>query len=307
MREITRHDRGVPIGGRRRFAFGQDIDAGLVAALRKADLQPPGHLPLARVAAAAARRADPDQIDRAVADVVIAVAAEILGREFPVARDQPFLHAADDFAAALAAVPAIERQVEIPEELAEIVEKRRRRRVPGRPHRSLVAAQLRDFDETPLRPVESRVIGLAKIGDADQPSVGAIAPAVIRAGEDGCVALVVTAHLHAAVAARIEENVHVAGPVAAQDHRFLAHARDGEIPGLGDLALMADKEPSAGEHPLQFLLVDRLVDKDLAADLAARQIDHAGPVTAAICREHGSPRLKARRAQNPIQAYVANQ
>src|ERR1700687_382928 len=105
-------------------------------ALRKADLQAAGEQALPHVAAAAAARADPDQIDRAVADVVIAVAAEILGRELPVARHQPFLDAAQNLGAAVAAVPAVERLVEIPGEIAEIINKRRRRLVPGRPDRA---------------------------------------------------------------------------------------------------------------------------------------------------------------------------
>src|SRR6202043_1373756 len=135
MPEIILHHRGVLIGGRGRFVLRQQIDAGLMAPLGEADLQAASEQALPHVAAAAAARADPDQIDRAVADVVVAVAAEILGREFPVARDQPFLNPAEQLAAALAAVPAVERQVEIAPEIAEIFEKRRRGWVPGRPHR----------------------------------------------------------------------------------------------------------------------------------------------------------------------------
>src|SRR5438477_582537 len=81
----------------------------------------------------------------------------------------------------------------------------------------------------------------------DGPSVGAVAPAVIGAGEDRGVALVVAAHLHAAVAARIEERMNFAGAVAAQDHRFLAHPRHEIVAGIGDLAVMAEKQPGAGE------------------------------------------------------------
>ena len=132
---------------------------------------------------------------------------------------------------------------------------------------TLVVAQLRDLDETPLRAVELRMIGLAEIGDADQLAVGAVAPAVIGAGENRGVAFVVAAHLHAAVAARIQEDVDLAGPVAAQDHQFLAHARDEEIAGVRDLAFVTDEQPGAGEQPLLLLAVDLLVDKDLAADL----------------------------------------
>src|SRR5438270_11803938 len=36
---------------------------------------------------------------------------------------------------------------------------------------------------------------------------------------------------------------------------------------------MPDKEPGAREHPLQFLAVDLVIDKDLAADLPRRLID----------------------------------
>src|SRR5437868_4708194 len=43
---------------------------------------------------------------------------------------------------------------------------------------------------------------------------------------------------------------------------------------------MSDKEPGAREHPLQFLAVDLVIDKDLAADLPRRHIDE----TAAISR-----------------------
>ena len=96
MREIFGDDRGVLIGGRRRLLLGQHVDAGLVPALVEGDVQPPRHQPLLHVAAAAAAGPDADQIDRAVADVVVAVAAEILGREFPVAGHAPFLDAAQD-------------------------------------------------------------------------------------------------------------------------------------------------------------------------------------------------------------------
>src|SRR6202158_1645934 len=142
-----------------------------------------------------------------MADVVIAVAAEILGRELPVARDQPFLHAGQDLAAALAAVPAIERQIEVAAEIAEIVEERRRALIPIRPDGALIGAELRHFNEAPFGPVELGMISLPKERHTDQVPVGAIAPPVVRAGENGGVAFVVAAHLHPAGAAGIEEGV----------------------------------------------------------------------------------------------------
>jgi len=44
------------------------------------------------------------------------------------------------------------------------------------------------------------MIGLAEERHANQLSVGAVAPAVVGAGEDGRIAFVVAAHLHPAMA-----------------------------------------------------------------------------------------------------------
>ena len=154
-----------------------------------------------RLPTASCTKLNAGEIDGTVADVVVTVAAEILGREFPVARDAPFLNPAQYLGAALAAVPAVECQVEIAHEIAEIFEKRRGGMIPAGPHRSLVKAELRDFDQAPLRLVEPFLVGLAEIGHAHQPAVGPIAPAVVGAGEDRRVALVIAAHLHAAMTA----------------------------------------------------------------------------------------------------------
>src|SRR3984893_19159324 len=126
MGEIFGDYRGVLIGRRRRPVLGKKIDAGLMAALIKRDLQPAHHQPLLRIAPPAATGPDADQIDRAMADIVVAVAAEILCREFPVARDPPFLDASQYLGATLAAVPAVQGQIEISDEFAETLEKRRR-------------------------------------------------------------------------------------------------------------------------------------------------------------------------------------
>src|SRR6266851_9126372 len=247
-----------------------------------------------------------------MADIVIAVAAEVFRREFPIARDQPFLHAGQDLAAAFAAVPAIERQIEVAAEIAEIVEKRRRGRVPIRPDRALVGTELGDFDEAPARLIQLLVIGLAEERHADQMPVSAVAPAMVRASEDRGVALVVAAYLHPAVAARIEEGVDFASPVAAQDHRLLAHTRDDEVAGVGDLALMPDEEPGAGKDALQFLGVDRLVDENFAADLPRSQIDETRPVAHSVCGRHGitsrrtSPRWILTRIAGGVQVLPAS-
>src|SRR5215831_5531990 len=115
---------------------------------------------------------------------------------------------------------------------------------------------------------------------------------MVGASEDGGAAFVVTAHLHAAVAAGIEEDMDLARPVAAQDHRLLTHRGYEEIAGVRDLALMPDKEPAPGEHPLQLLAVDLVIDKDLSADLARREIHEifAVPFLSSRCHRR-SPRF----------------
>src|SRR6516162_4110836 len=80
--------------------------------------------------------------------------------------------------------------------------------------------------------------------------------------------------------------MHLAGAVTAQDDRFLAHPRDEVIPRLRDLALMANKQPYPREQPLQLLLVDLLVDEDLAADLPRRHIDEPRAISFTRC-SHG--------------------
>src|ERR1700730_5139178 len=133
MGEIFGDYRGVLIRRRRRPVLRKKIDAGLVAPLIKRDLQPARHQPLLHIAAPAAAGADADQIDRAMADIVVAVAAEVFRREFPVARDPPLLDAAQDLGATLAAVPAVQGQVEIADEIAEIFKKGWRFGIPARP------------------------------------------------------------------------------------------------------------------------------------------------------------------------------
>jgi len=68
---------------------------------------------------------------------------------------------------------------------------------------------------------------------------------------------------------------------------------------------MADEQPGAGENALELLLVDRLVDKDLAADLPACEIDESASVAANSVghRLYGPPARTARaRVNTPIKA-----
>ena len=221
--------------------------------------------------------ADADQVDRAMARVVIGVAEEIFRRELPVRRENPFVHA-DHLGAALAAVAAVQRLVEMDFGVAEIGEEFRRVLVPGRPDRALVDRKLRHRHQRVGVAVELAVIERAILRHALQLAVGGVGPAVIGAGEDRGVALFVAAHLHAAMPARIEEGVNHALLVAAQDDRLFAHPRRVEVAGIWNQAFVADEQPGAGENLVELFLVEIGVDEDFAADEALLGVDETSDI-----------------------------
>jgi hypothetical protein len=273
--EVVGHERRVLVRGRdRRVVRAQEGDHG-VAEVREGHVEPARFLALRHVAPALAARPDADHVDRAVAHAVIAIAREVLRRELPVAGDQPLVNAADDLGAAFAAVPRVEQQIEVELVAAEVLEERRGRAVPRRPDHPLVVLHLRDFDEAPAAAVELLAVRVLREWHPDERAVGAVAPAVIGAQELGGVAVVVAAHLHAAVAARVQEDVNRAAAVATEDDGLLAHERGDEVTRPRDLALVAHEEPGAGEHLLELLPVDRLADEDLPADDPSRDVDQA--------------------------------
>src|SRR6266567_7760000 len=201
---------------------------------------------------------------------MIAVAAEILGGEFPVARHDPFVHAANDFDAAFAAVA---EGIQIPGHLPQILAQWRRLRVKGGKQQALVVVQLRHRVEAPALPVQFAVIGFLEVGHASEPPVIAIGPAVIGAGEARGIAAIGAAQPVAAMAADVEKGVDLARAVAHHQHRVLAHISREEVARLRDLALVAQKEPAACENPLLLFFVDPPLDKDAAADQTSIGID----------------------------------
>ena len=238
------------------------------------------------VAAPLAARTDADHVDRPVADAVVAIPGEVLGRELPVAGDQPLVDSADHLGAALAPVPRVEQEVEVELVAADVLGERGGGGVPRGPDHALVVFHLRDLDEAPAGPVELRAVGVPREGHAHQGPVGPIAPAVIGTHELDGIALVVAADLHAAVAARVQVHADAARGVPAEDDRLLPHGRDEEVARPRDLALVAEEEPGAGEHALELLPVDLVADEDLAADDAPVDVDQ-GSEASEIRVEHG--------------------
>ena len=200
---------------------------------------------------------------------VIGVAAEIFRRELPVARHDPFMRA-DHLDPALAAV---EERIEVPGHFAEVVAQWRRLRVEGGEQQSLVAVQLRNRHQTPVLALQFAAVEFPQIRHPDEPAVVAVGPAVIGAGEARGVAAIGAAQPIAAMPADIKESAHPAVTVAHHQNRIFAHIGRQEITGLRDLAFVAQEQPTAGEDPLQLLLVDLRLDKDASADEAFIVID----------------------------------
>src|SRR5690242_13842976 len=110
----------------------------------------------------------------------------------------------------------------------------------------MVQLELRYLDQRPFRAVQRTFIERAIQRHALQLAIRRITPGVIRADEQRGVALLVAADLHPAMAAGIQEHVHRALCIAAQDYRFLAHTGNEEVAWIWNLAFVADEQPCAG-------------------------------------------------------------
>ena len=81
------------------------------------------------------------------------------------------------------------------------------------------------------------------------------------------------AHLVAAMATGVDHRPNLAGGVAGNDDRLVAHAGGEEVTRPGNLALMAEHEPAPGEDPLKLEAVDLGVAEDPPAHQSTVQVD----------------------------------
>ena len=120
------------------------------------------------------------------------------------------------------------------------------------------------------------------MGNGGELAVGAEGPAVVGADECAGVAVVGAAQAVAAVAADVQEGVYLALPVAGDQHRVLPHVGGEEVAWLGDLGLVAQEQPAAGEDLLQFFLVYVLSAEDAGAYETAIEVDQL----VGVCENH---------------------
>ena len=148
-------------------------------------------------------------------------------------------------------------------------------RIEGGEHQPLVHLQFGNGDEAPLGGVELVVVRLFQAGHGDELAVGAISPPVIGAHEGRSIAGISPTHPVATMAAHIEEGPDFARGVADNEHWVLSHVGGEEVPRLGHLAFMTEKEPRPGKYLLQFLLINLLVVKDAPVYQTILRIDQS--------------------------------
>ena len=102
--------------------------------------------------------------------------------------------------------------------------------------------------------------------------------------------------------ANIQEGADHPAGVADDQHRIFAHVGREEIARLRDLAVVAQKEPAAGEDALQLLLIDLRLDKDAAADMPGAEIDQ--PVRIALHRHLRDQRGRGMRSIDPASTVM---
>ncbi len=192
---------------------------------------------------------------------VVAVARIIVG-ELPVALVfQPVRLAHLDLAVGLAVEPLVDRLGDG----AEIIEERWRIGVERAEDEAAIAVDPRHLRDVELRVLE--VAGIA-VGPRHRAQLAAveIAPAVIGAGEDACVALFLAAERGAAVGAAVEQRPDLAVAVAQEDDRAQPETHGDVVVVLGDLALVAKIDPDRAEDVGHLRLEDRRVGVDQAMD-----------------------------------------
>src|SRR5213079_1727690 len=114
---------------------------------------------------------------------------------------------------------------------------------------------------------------------ADELAVVAVDPAVVDTHEAACITLPLGAHDSAAMAAGVEQAVHLAGLVAAEDHRPAGDPPRAEVAGIFQLGSVADINPAAAEDRRHLLAQNVVGDEHFAVEqegLSLAVVDDVG-------------------------------
>ncbi len=147
--------------------------------------------------------------------------------------------------------------------------------VHGGEDETVITGDLRDLTEAVLGHVEIALVEAVESRNADQVAGEVVGPPVIRAHEDLGVALVGAAHRVSAVRAGVEQTLDRAVLLTDREDVVETNRRLEEVPGLGDLRLVAKELPGPAEDELHLGVEDLLVAEDPPIDLTSLDRDEA--------------------------------
>jgi hypothetical protein len=194
---------------------------------------------------------------------VMAIATQVFGRKFPVARDNPFIDPLENLDSA---VDPVENRAQIPSHFSKVFKQWRRLRIKSRENHSRMDVQLRNGNQAEFGSIQFAVICLLEVRDDDQSTVIVIPPTVISAGECLAVTEIGATQTCPAMAAHVQKSTYGASGIARDQNRIFAHVGREEIAWMGNLRLMTEKQPAAGEYPLLLLTIDIRIDEYSPAD-----------------------------------------
>ena len=120
--------------------------------------------------------------------------------------------------------------------------------------------------KAPPLSLQFAVVGFLEVGNANQSAVIAVGPTVIGTGKGCGIAGICAAQAVTTVAADIQESLQFSRAVTPDQDRGFAHIGGEEVTRTGDLAFMAQKQPTTSEDALELLRVDLRLDENVAAD-----------------------------------------
>src|SRR5262245_870521 len=94
---------------------------------------------------------------------------------------------------------------------------------------------------------------------------------------------------HAAMRAHVQERAHLVVGAAANDDRFARNAAGAEVVRIGELRLVADRNPYALENVAQLILENLRIGIDAAVHPLAQLELRVGEPLLVILRRHFSP------------------
>jgi hypothetical protein len=201
---------------------------------------------------------------------VVLVAGELFCREFPVAVDEPFLYAPDNFGAAFA---AIEHPVQIPFHIAKVFQQRGGRCIPVGENQPLITLNAGHFVQAPVGFTQPLRVGARLQRHINQFAVDTVRPSVIWAGKRFGVAAIGVTYAHCAVAALVQKCFDAAILLTNDNHRIFAHVGVKKVACFGDLALVRQKQPAATENTLKLQLINIRVGIDKRGHATVMGVD----------------------------------